>query len=140
MERPMNAWLSLAGRLLLASIFIISGLNKAVSPAQTAEAMQAVGLSPLLLWPTIALEVIGGIALAVGWFSRPAAFLLAAFTILAGLFFHTDFADMNQMNHFMKNIALAGGLLMLTANGPGRISLSSRFFTVPHGREPLAYR
>jgi putative oxidoreductase len=136
----MNAYLSLAGRLLLAAIFLQSGLNKAISPDETAQAMQAVGLSPLFLWPTIALEIVGSVALVLGWYSRPAAFLLAVFTVLAGLYFHANFLDTNQMNHFMKNLAIVGGLLTLTANGPGRISLSSRFFTLPPSGHPLPSR
>ena len=77
----------------------------------------------LLLPAAIVVELGGGILLVVGWQTRLAALALAAFCILAALLFHTNFADRNQVLHFQKDLAIAGGLLALFALGAGRLSL-----------------
>ncbi len=115
---------SLAGRVLLALIFIMSGVSKISSYEATASYMQSHGLPGLLLPFTIALEVFGGLAIAIGWQTRYAALLLVGLTIAAAVIFHSNFGDQNQIIHFMKNLAITGGLLTLAANGPGRIALS----------------
>ena len=70
--------------------------------------------------------MLAGLALIVGWQTRWAAFLLAGFTVLSAVFFHNNFADQNQMIHFWKNIALAGGLLYVVAHGAAGWALDSR--------------
>ena len=67
-----------------------------------------------------------GLALIAGWQTRIAAFLLAGFTLLAAIIFHTDFANQVQYLFFMKNLAIAGGLLALVAHGPGPLALDTR--------------
>ena len=116
----------LAGRILLASIFLISGLSKIGSYAATAGYMVSVGIPGELLPVVIAFEALAAIALVVGWKTRPTAFLLAGFTLLSGLVFHSNFADQMQMIMFLKNVAIAGGLLLLVANGAGPLSLDRR--------------
>jgi putative oxidoreductase len=74
-------------------------------------------------------EVLGGLLLLVGFQARIAAAALAAFTVLAAIFFHTDFADVNQTIHFMKNFAIAGGLLQIVAFGAGAFSFDNRHAT-----------
>ena len=116
----------LGGRTLLASIFLISGLMKIVSYTATAGYMDATGIPGALLPVVIAFEILAAIALVVGWKTRLTAFLLAGFTLLSGLIFHSNFADQMQMIMFLKNVAITGGLLLLVANGAGALSLDRR--------------
>jgi putative oxidoreductase len=115
-----------AGRILLASIFLISGLVKIGTYAATAGYMDATGIPGELLPVVIAFEVLAAIALVVGWKTRLTALLLAGFTLVAGLLFHNNFADPMQMIMFLKNIAITGGLLILVANGAGAVSFDRR--------------
>jgi putative oxidoreductase len=85
--------------------------------------MEKFGVSGQLLPLVIAVELIGGILLVVGWMTRWAALALAGFTFVAALFFHTNFSDSMQMIQFMKNVAITGGLLVLFGQGPGRWSI-----------------
>jgi putative oxidoreductase len=117
---------ALAGRLLLAVLFLPTGLGKIGSYAATAGYMQSAGVPSALLPAVIALEILGAIALILGWQTRIAAFLLAGFTLLAGIVFHNNFADPIQWVMFLKNLAIAGGLLLLVANGAGPLSLDGR--------------
>jgi putative oxidoreductase len=122
---PMNDIFNLIGRLLLAQIFLISGLSKFGAWEGTQAYMAAMGVPGALLLAVVALEVLGGLALALGLFARPVALALAAFSLLAALLFHADFGDQNQLIHFMKNLAMAGGLLFVWLHGAGRLSLDN---------------
>ena len=122
----MNGLIQLAGRIMLALIFILAGIGKIQDPAGTAGYMQSVGLPAILLWPTIALEVLGGLAIAVGYQTRIAAFALAIFSVVAAFIFHKNFADQMQMIMFLKNIAMAGGLLLLAVGGVTAYSFDNR--------------
>ena len=122
----MTAFIQPLGRMMLAFIFILAGVGKIMDPAGTMGYMQSAGLPTILLWPTIALEVLGGLAVAVGFKTRYAAFALAAFSILAAIIFHTNFADQMQMILFLKNIAMAGGLLLLAVGGKTAFSIDNR--------------
>jgi putative oxidoreductase len=116
----------LAGRVLLAALFLITGLGKIGAFTATAGYMASLGVPGALLPAVIATEVLGAIALIVGWQTRVTSFLLAGFTLLAALIFHNNFADQVQMIMFLKNVSIAGGLLLLVANGPGPLSLDRR--------------
>jgi putative oxidoreductase len=122
---PTDA-LALTGRFLLAAIFVLSGLAKLGDPAGTAAYVASAGLPAptLAAWGAGLLETFGGIALIVGFRTRLLALALAGFSVVAAVFFHSALADQNQMIHFMKNFAIAGGLLQLAAFGPGRFALS----------------
>jgi putative oxidoreductase len=122
-EREMTGYIQLLGRIMLALIFIMAGVGKITDPAGTMGYMQSVGLPGILLWPTIALEVLGGLAIATGFKARYAAFALAGFCVISALLFHKNFADQMQMIMFMKNIAIAGGLLLLATSGKTAFSL-----------------
>jgi putative oxidoreductase len=122
----MTGIVQLIGRLMLALIFILAGVGKITDPAGTIGYMQSAGLPGILLWPTIALELLGGIALAVGYKTRLVAFALAGFCILASIFFHSNFGDEMQMYMFLKNIAIAGGLLLLATGGLTAYSVDNR--------------
>lgn len=130
MNIPVNA-MAVAGRVALALIFVMSGVGKLAAPEATAGYIASAGLPfPVLaLWGTIALELVGGGALALGFRTRWVAIVLAVFTIVAAALFHSQFGDQNQMIHFLKNIAIAGGLLQVAAFGAGSASLDARMVT-----------
>ena len=106
----------LTGRLLISTIFIMAGLNKIGAYAGTQAYMESAGLPGMLLPVVILLEVGAGLAVLVGWQTRIAAFLLAGFSLLTAIAFHADFANQMQMIMFMKNLAIAGGLLFLVTS------------------------
>jgi putative oxidoreductase len=122
----MTAFIQPLGRAMLALIFILAGVGKIQDPAGTMGYMQAMGVPGALLWPTAALEVLGGLAVAVGFKTRYAAIALAIFSIAAAVIFHRNFADQMQMIMFLKNIGLAGGLLLLATSDKTAFSLDSR--------------
>lgn len=115
-----------AGRTLLGSIFLLSGLTKIGAYEATQGYMNAMGVPGELLPAVIAFEILTPIALIVGFYARSAAFLLAGFSIVTALIFHFDFADQIQTVLFLKNISIAGGLLFLTSMGPGAFSVDAR--------------
>jgi putative oxidoreductase len=121
----MNAYLSLLGRVGLSAIFLISGWGKIAGYAATQGYMESVGVSGALLPLVIALELGGGLALLAGVFTRWTALALAGFSIVSALLFHAA-ADPMQQIMFWKNVAMAGGFLVLAANGPGALSLDAR--------------
>lgn len=116
----------LAGRILLALIFLVSGLQKIGGYAGTQAYMEAMGVPGALLPLVIALEVGGAVAIIAGWRTRLVAFLLAGFTLLSALIFHRAPGDAMQSILFMKNLAIAGGFLLLVARGAGEWSLDAR--------------
>jgi putative oxidoreductase len=119
---------ALAGRLLLATLFLLSGINKVTQPGPTMAYIAATGLplAPLILAGSALIEIGGGIALALGYRTRLAGAVLAAFTLLAAAIFHSNFADQNQFIHFFKDVAITGGLLQVVAFGGGGLSFDSR--------------
>lgn len=119
----MNDTIKLVARVLLAAIFIIAGYQKIGGYEGTAGWMSSMGVSGALLPLVILLELGGGLALLVGFMSRYAALALAVFSVLAALIFHFNFADQTQSIMFMKNLAIAGGLLMVFAAGPGAYAI-----------------
>lgn len=112
-----NASIQLSGRVLMSSIFILAGINKISGYAGTLGYMESVGVPGALLPLVILLEVGGGLAILLGWQTRITAFLLAGFCVLSALIFHANFGDQTQFILFMKNLAMAGGLLFLVAGG-----------------------
>ncbi|WP_432472577.1 DoxX family protein [Amphritea sp. HPY] len=121
-----SATLSLLARIGLASIFIMAGLNKIGGYEGTAGYMESMGVPSILLPAVIALEVLGGIAIVAGFLTRLAAFGLAVFSLAAALLFHLNFADQMQFILFWKNIAIAGGFMLLMASGAGAFSVDAR--------------
>jgi putative oxidoreductase len=120
--------LPLIGRILVATIFIIAGLGKLAAPGPTQGHIASVGLPlPSLAYVVaILVELGGGLLLLVGYRTRIVAAVLAVFCVVTALVFHHALADRNQMIHFLKNLAMAGGLLQFVAFGPGRIGWDSR--------------
>ncbi len=119
----VSAALIIPARLMMSVIFIGAGFSKlGEGYAGTQGYMDAMGVPGALLPLVIALELGGGIALLLGFQTRLVAFLLAGFSILAGLIFHSGAEQMEQIM-LMKNVAMAGGLLAFTVFGAGRLSL-----------------
>ncbi len=116
----------LIGRIGISLIFLLSGVNKLGSYAGTQDFMASMGVPGVLLPFVILVEIVGGLALMVGWKTRFIAILLAAFTLSAAILFHADFADKMQMIMFLKNVAIAGGLLVVFAVGAGAFSMDGR--------------
>ena len=116
----------LAGRVLLAFIFVMAGYNKIAGYEGTQGYMDSVGVPGMLLPLVIILELGAGLALMIGWQTRWSAWALAAFTLVAAFLFHADFSNQMQGILFMKNVAISGGLLILAATGAGRFSLEGR--------------
>lgn len=115
-----------AGRILLSLMFVTSGFSKISGYTATQGYMEAMGVPGALLPLVIAVELLGGLAVMLGWHTRIAAFLLAGFSLLSALLFHANFGDQMQMIMFMKNISIAGGFLMIVALGGGAYALDNR--------------
>ncbi|EPF15808.1 Inner membrane protein yqjF [Cedecea davisae] len=116
------------GRIVIAAIFIVSGLGKIAAPEATQGYIASVGLPFPLLGYIIALaaEVGGGVLLLVGYRTRLIAALLAIFTVATAVFFHHNFADQNTVLHFLKNLMIASGLLQISALGATSLSFDTR--------------
>ena len=127
-ETTLQGTVPLIGRILIASIFILSGLSKLAAPAATQGYIASAGLpAPLLAYiVAIVVEAGGGLLLLVGYRTRLVAAVLAVFTLVAAVAFHHALGDQNQFIHFFKNLAMAGGLLQVVAFGAGRFSLDNR--------------
>lgn len=111
----MNKSMNFAGRVLMAQIFLLSGISKVSAYTASQGYMDAMGVPGALLPAVIALEIGAAVALLIGFQARVAALALAGFSIVSGLIFHADFADQMQTIMFMKNLAMAGGLLAIAA-------------------------
>jgi putative oxidoreductase len=125
-----NPTMPLVGRSLMALIFLVAGVRKALAFAGTAGYFAKLGfpLPEVMVVVAIAIEIGASLALLVGWRTRWAAWLLALFvlvgTLMAHRFWELDAAQYaNQMNHFLKNVAIIGGLCFIATFGPGSASL-----------------
>ena len=118
----------LAGRVLLAAIFLLSGFGKLAAHEATVGYINAVGLPfpELAYLGAVFVEIVGGVLLVVGYQARYAAASLALFSLAAGVLFHGAIGDQNQFVHLLKNVAIAGGLLHVVAFGAGAFSLDAR--------------
>lgn len=118
-----NCYLPLVARVLLALLFLLAGLGKIGDVAGTAGYMSSVGIPGFLAWPAIIFEIGVGVLLIVGWKTRIVALAAAAFCLVTAVLFHNNFADQIQMIMFLKNLSIAGGFLLLTANGAGKFAI-----------------
>ena len=121
-------YLPFAGRVLLGLPFAMSGLGKLGSYALTTQMIAAVGLPfpPLAYAVAVVVELGGGLLLIAGFRTRIVALTLVLFSVATAVSFHGNFADQNQMIHFLKNIMIAGGLLQIVAFGAGAFSVDGR--------------
>ena len=122
----MNKYVDIIARILLAQIFVLAGISKITGYAGTQGYMESMGVPGMLLPLVILLELGGGLALIIGWQTRLVSYALAGFTVIAALIFHSNLADQMQMIMFMKNLSLAGGLMLLALHGAGSLSLEKR--------------
>ena len=113
----MSNLIDFIARLLISALFLISAYNKILSIDGTMSWMEGFGVPGLLLYPTIALEIILPLFIIIGYQARIAAGLLAIFCIATAFIFHYDFVDQMQTIVFLKNLGLAGGFLFIVANG-----------------------
>jgi putative oxidoreductase len=116
------------GRVLIATIFLLSGASKLAAPAATISMIEGAGLpfAALGLAIAVTVEIGGSLALIAGFQTRWVAGAMFLFTLATALAFHHAFGDQDQFIHFFKNIAMAGGLLQVVAFGAGRFSLDAR--------------
>jgi putative oxidoreductase len=122
----VRQYTELAGRILLATLFLISGFGKIGQYSATAGYMESTGVPGALLPFVIGLETLGAAAIILGWQTRIVAFLLAGFTLLSAVIFHGAVSDPGQQVHFLKNLSIAGAFLLLMANGAGPLSIDRR--------------
>lgn len=115
-----------AGRILMALIFIVAGLGKLGDVQGFAGYMASGGIPAVLAWPAVLFEILAGLALLVGFLTRPVALALAAFSIVTALLYHFDMGNQIQQIMFLKNLAMAGGYLAFAAYGAGAFSVDNR--------------
>jgi len=123
----MEKFTDLLARIFLGLIFVMAGFSKlGAGYAGTAGYMDSMGVPGALLPLVIATEIAGGLMIILGFKIKWTAFALAGFTLLAGIIFHSNFADQMQSILFMKNLAISGGLLLLVNHGAGELSLDKK--------------
>ncbi len=132
MNRPPSTVL-LLGRLLVGALFLVAGLRKAMSIAPTAGYMakNGVPMAEVLVYGAVLLEILGGLALILGWKTRAVAWVLAIFVIVITPIFHGFWTFppeqfVGKLNHFLKNLAVIGGLFYIASLGAGSISLDKK--------------
>ncbi|MFM0630074.1 DoxX family protein [Paraburkholderia xenovorans] len=132
-------FLPLLGRILIGAPFVMSGLGKLGAYAATVGYIAAMGLPvpPLAFVVAVLTELGGGLLLLSGYRARAVSLAIAVFCVVTALFFHHNFADQNQMIHFLKNVMMAGGLLQITYFGAGAFSLDARSGRTASGVSPL---
>ena len=106
------------GRILLSSLFLIEGVRKFFFQEETIMYMEDYGVPEILFFPSIILEVLFPILLIIGYKTRFAASIMALFTLTVALIFHTNFENQMELIIFLKDIAIAGGFLIIAANEP----------------------
>ncbi|KAJ9616933.1 hypothetical protein H2200_000653 [Cladophialophora chaetospira] len=100
-------------RFLMSLLFILSGVSKLTSTKETQQYMEAYGVPGILIWPAAALEITGGTMILTGQFTNPVSVILSGWCLLTAAIFHKELSDQTQMIMFLKNMAMAGGFLVL---------------------------
>ena len=122
----MSNLIDFIGRLFISALFLLSAYNKILSIDGTMSWMEGYGILGLLLYPTIALEIILPLFIIIGYQARLSACLLAIFCVVTAFIFHYDFTDQIQTIAFLKNIGLAGGFLFIVASGTKEWSIDRK--------------
>lgn len=124
----LHSLVSLIGRAMMAAIFLRGGFEKAMASTATIAQFSKLGLPnpPLAYGVTVGVELLGGLAVLIGWKTRFAAPILAIWCLATAYVAHSNIADHAQLIHLMKNICMAGGFLQLYLLGPGKISIDRR--------------
>ena len=106
------------GRILLSSLFLIEGVRKFFFQEETIMYMEEYGVPEILFFPSLILEILFPILLIIGYKTRISALIMALFTLTVAIIFHTDFQNQMELIMFLKDIAIAGGFLIIAANEP----------------------
>ena len=114
------------GRLLLSAIFLINGIGKIFNYEGTIQYMENFDVPGYLIIPAITVEILFPILLIVGYYTKFSALVLSLFTLALAVIFHTDFSNQMQLMSFLKNIAIAGGFLIIFVYGPGKYSIDHK--------------
>ena len=118
--------LEVVGRIFLSTLFLINGISKIIYYEGTLEYMESFNVPEYLLIPAIIVEIFFPILLIIGYKTRLSAIVLSLFTVLLAIIFHTDFSNQMQLTAFLKNFAIAGGLLIIFVKGGGKYSLDHK--------------
>ena len=113
----------LIGRIFLSVLFLINGIAKIFNYEGTIAYMENFGVPGVLIYPAIIIEILFPILLIIGYKTRLSAIVLASFTILLAIIFHTDFSNQMQLTAFLKNFAIAGAFLIIFVYGPNKCSI-----------------
>ena len=119
--------LDLLGRILISTLFFLNGIFKISNYDETVGWMESFGVPGILIIPAIILEIVGPVLIIIGYKTKLAAGLLSIFCLTTAIIFHNDFADQMQFTSFLKNIALAGGFLLIFVNGAKDFSLDNKY-------------
>ena len=119
--------LEIFGRIFISSLFLVEGIRKFLNPDISMMYISDHGLPEFLLYPSIAFEIVFPLLLIVGYKTKWVASIMALFTFAVAIIFHTDFSEGMQMMFFLKDIAIAGGFMIIVAYGPSKISLDHYF-------------
>ena len=111
------------GRIFLSVLFLFNGIAKIFYYEGTIEYMENFGVPGVLIYPAIIIEILFPILLIIGYKTRFSAIVLASFTILLAIIFHTDFSNQMQLTAFLKNFAIAGGFIIIFVCGPDKYSI-----------------
>ena len=114
------------GRILLSAIFLINGIGKIFNYEGTIQYMENFDVPGYLIIPAIIVEILFPILLIIGYYTKFSAIVLSLFTLALAVIFHTDFSNQMQLMSFLKNIAIAGGFLIIFVYGPGKYSLDHK--------------
>jgi len=115
------------GRVLLSTLFLVEGIGKISMQEEVIMFMDDYGVPEILFVPAIIIEILFPLLLIIGYRAKWAASIMAIFTFTVAIIFHTDFSEGMQMIFFLKDIAIAGGFMIIVAYGPGKISLDHYF-------------
>ena len=115
------------GRVLLSTLFLVEGIGKISIQEDVIMYMEDYGVPEILFVPATVLEILFPLLLIVGYKTKWAASIMALFTFTVAIIFHTDFSEGMQLMFFLKDIAIAGGFMIIVAYGPGKISLDHYF-------------
>ena len=114
------------GRVLLSAIFLINGIGKIFNYEGTIQYMENFDVPSYLIIPAITVEILFPILLIIGYYTKFSALVLSLFTLVLAVIFHTDFSNQMQLMSFLKNIAIAGGFLIIFVYGPGKYSIDHK--------------
>ena len=129
-DAALGGPLLLIGRVFMAAVFVVFGVNKAVNTPQIQQYMALHHVPGQLVYLTIAVQIGFGVLVALGYRTRFAALMLAGFCIVATSLFHADFSMPGELSHFLKDFAIAGGFLFMIAKGPGPLSVDAHLMRV----------